>query len=158
MEFVSITEARKQLPSLVDAEGVRTISRHGRPVAVLMSYDAYEAMRADLELLRDPEGLLQIERDHERFTAGGPGGLPEYDPETGELRYETGPMRDVAGEVRESAPARSAGDLGPSPRESIGLDPARLSALLERIEGRLSRLEARIAGRGETPGDQLSGE
>lgn len=81
MRYVSITEARKDLPGLVDSEQMTVVTRQGKPVSVLMSFDAFLSIRADLELARDPERLAAVLADHERAMAGDMGDFELFDPE-----------------------------------------------------------------------------
>ena len=65
-----LTEARNRLSEIVD-EVVSTgsdlvITKHGRPAAVLIGYEEYEALLETLNILSDPEAmaaLAQAERD-----------------------------------------------------------------------------------------------
>jgi prevent-host-death family protein len=59
----SITEAQSQLPGLVreaEESGSITISRHGEPVAYLVSRDRMEAIVETLEILGDPRAMKAI--------------------------------------------------------------------------------------------------
>ena len=65
-----LTEARNRLSEIVD-EVVSTgsdlvITKHGRPAAVLIGYEEYEALLETLNILSDTEAmaaLAQAERD-----------------------------------------------------------------------------------------------
>lgn len=65
-----LTEARNRLSEIVD-EVVSTgsdlvITKHGRPAAVLIGYEEYEALLETLNILSDPEtmaALTEAERD-----------------------------------------------------------------------------------------------
>lgn len=74
METVPVTEAKTRLPELfdlVEREHARlTVTRNGRPTAVLISPDDLEAMEETLELLSDPEAAEQIRRSREEATRG----------------------------------------------------------------------------------------
>ncbi len=58
---VPFTEARSRLSELVDEVEARhehlVITRNGRPAAVVLSADEYEALEETLEILEDPETL-----------------------------------------------------------------------------------------------------
>ena len=65
-----LTEARNRLSEIID-EVISTgsdlvISKHGRPAAVVIGYDDYEALLETLNILSDPEAmsaLAEAERD-----------------------------------------------------------------------------------------------
>lgn len=65
-----LTDARNRLSEIVD-EVIATgselvITKHGRPVAVIMGYDDYESLIETLNILSDPEAmnaLTEAERD-----------------------------------------------------------------------------------------------
>ena len=84
MKYVSVTEARSQLPSLLnEAEGI-VLTRQGQPVAVLVDIEEYRATQAMLALVREPERLAAILQAHQRIQAGDLGGAvayPELDDE-----------------------------------------------------------------------------
>lgn len=99
MKYVPITEARSSLPDLVDSEEVSVITRQGRPVSVLLSFDAYRSMQADLEMAADPRDYLASVESHRRAMAGDFEGFVEYDPDDEEF----------GGEGPGGAPERPAG-------------------------------------------------
>jgi prevent-host-death family protein len=85
MKYVSVTEARAQLPSLVDAPEDVVLTRQGQPVAVLMNIEEYRATQAMLSLARQPERLTEILDAHRRVQRGaleGFVGFDELDTET----------------------------------------------------------------------------
>jgi antitoxin YefM len=64
MSTVPLTELRDKLSEVVD-EVVATsaeyvITRHGRPVAVVINYDEYESMVETLNILSDPDTMAAI--------------------------------------------------------------------------------------------------
>jgi len=64
MSTVPLTELRDKLSEVVD-EVVTTsaeyvITRHGRPVAVVLNYDEYESMVETLNILSDGETMAAI--------------------------------------------------------------------------------------------------
>ena len=68
MRHLPISEVRKTLPELVESpEGV-VITRHGVPTAVVLDWNRYQSMRADIELLLDPD-RERILAEHEEFQA-----------------------------------------------------------------------------------------
>ncbi|MEE8194097.1 MAG: type II toxin-antitoxin system Phd/YefM family antitoxin [Dehalococcoidales bacterium] len=64
LEAISITEARKDLLHLidrVDGELYRfMMTRHGKPVAVVISYEEYSRMVETLKLIEDRELAREI--------------------------------------------------------------------------------------------------
>lgn len=64
-QTLQLSEARENLRSIVDdvlACGTQyTITRHGREVAVLLSYDEYESLIETLNILSDDEAMDAIE-------------------------------------------------------------------------------------------------
>jgi antitoxin YefM len=73
-QTLPITEARARLPQLVKAADERfertVITSNGRPTAVIMSYEEYEAWEETLEVLSDPEALRAIHEADEELAAG----------------------------------------------------------------------------------------
>jgi antitoxin YefM len=69
-----VTEARARLPQLVKAADERfdrtVITSNGRPTAVLISYDEYEAWEETLEVLSDSEAMRSIREADEELAAG----------------------------------------------------------------------------------------
>jgi prevent-host-death family protein len=64
MTVLPLTDARNRLSELID-EVTRTherveITRHGHPVAVLMSADDLAALEESLEVLASPEAMRQL--------------------------------------------------------------------------------------------------
>jgi prevent-host-death family protein len=81
-----ISEAKMKLGELVasleagDEEVI--ITRNGRPAAVLLATEAYEALQETLALLSNPETMNQIRRAKAYFDAGHHGlSLDEVFPE-----------------------------------------------------------------------------
>ena len=62
--ILPVTEARARLPQLVKAADERfdrtVVTSNGKPTAVIMSYDEYEAWEETLEILSDPEAMRAI--------------------------------------------------------------------------------------------------
>lgn len=75
MRFVKISDARKELPQLVESAQDSVITRNGDPVSVLVGFEHYRALRATAALARDPERLKQIIQAHERIQDGDLTGL-----------------------------------------------------------------------------------
>ncbi len=66
LEAISITEARKNLLPLIDRvedELYRfMLTKHGKPVAVVISYEEYSRMVETLRLIEDRELVLEIKQ------------------------------------------------------------------------------------------------
>ena len=69
-----LTEARSRLSEIVDevasTGSTIEISRHGRPVAVVMGYDEYESLIETLNILTD-EATMDAIAEAERDVAAG---------------------------------------------------------------------------------------
>jgi antitoxin YefM len=64
MTVSSLSDAERDLGDLVKAAQTHqrtTITKNGKPAAVLMSVEDLESLDATLELLSDPEALADIE-------------------------------------------------------------------------------------------------
>jgi antitoxin YefM len=59
-----LTEVRDNLREIVDdvveSGNVYTITRHGRPVAVVLSHDEYESLVETMNILADPAAMEAI--------------------------------------------------------------------------------------------------
>ena len=69
-----LTEARNRLSEIVD-EVVSTgsdlvITKHGRPAAVLIGYEEYEALLETLNILSDPEAMAALAEAERDLAAG----------------------------------------------------------------------------------------
>jgi prevent-host-death family protein len=64
VKTLPLSEVKTKLSELVDAVERRdeplTITRNGRPVALLVSKDEYDSWRETVEILRDPQFVKQI--------------------------------------------------------------------------------------------------
>lgn len=67
---LSLTEARSRLSEIVDevssSGSTIEISRHGRPVAVVLGYEGYESLVETLNILTDEttmDAIAEAERD-----------------------------------------------------------------------------------------------
>ena len=69
-----VTEARAKLPQLVKAANERfertVITSNGKPTAVIMSYEEYEAWEETLEILSDREARRAIREADAELAAG----------------------------------------------------------------------------------------
>ena len=66
MKTMPLSEAKAQLSKLVDAVDDRdeqvTITRNGRPAAVVVSPDEFESWQATIEIALDPDFMASIRR------------------------------------------------------------------------------------------------
>jgi len=73
-ETLPLAEIKARLSEIVDkVEGQHervTLTRNGRPAAVLISPEDLEALEDTLDLLSDPSGLAEIERARKDIPAG----------------------------------------------------------------------------------------
>jgi len=69
-----LTEARKGLSKIVDEVAAIhehvTITRQGKPAAVVMSADEFESWQETLEIMSDPEAVAAIKRGMRDVKAG----------------------------------------------------------------------------------------
>jgi antitoxin YefM len=74
VQTLPVTEARAKLPQLVKAADERfdrtVITSNGKPTAVIMSYEEYEAWEETLEVLSNPEAMRAIREADEELAAG----------------------------------------------------------------------------------------
>ena len=74
MKTLPLTEARKDLSKIVDEvsnvhEHV-TITRQGKPAAVVMSADEFESWQETMEIMADPKAMAAIRRAEKDIKAG----------------------------------------------------------------------------------------
>lgn len=59
-----LTDARDRLSEIIDnvlaEDEDYVITKHGRPVAVVVNFDSYEAMRETLNIVADPEAMASL--------------------------------------------------------------------------------------------------
>ena len=74
MKTVPLAEAKARLSELVDTVGRRdervTITKRGRPAAVLMSHEDAAGLEATLEIMSDPEFYAEILRNSAALDRG----------------------------------------------------------------------------------------
>lgn len=74
MKTLPLTEARKDLSKIVDeVSNVHehiTITRQGKPAAVVMSADEFESWQETIEILDDPDAMAAIRRGLKDIKAG----------------------------------------------------------------------------------------
>ena len=66
MKTMPLSEVKTKLSELVDAverrDEVVTITRNGKPVAIIVSKDEYEGWRETVEIMKDEEFMREIRR------------------------------------------------------------------------------------------------
>lgn len=73
----ALTEARDRLSEIVDqvaaSSDVFTITKHGRPLAVILGFEEYESLIETLNILSDGDTMDAIDeaRDEDRLDSGG---------------------------------------------------------------------------------------
>jgi antitoxin YefM len=86
-KMVPFTEARARLTELLDEVNERhehvVITRHGRPAAVVLSSEEYEALAETLEVLEDEEALEALRESEADVRAGRLYSLDEVRRELG---------------------------------------------------------------------------
>ena len=74
MKTLPLAEAKAKLSGLIDDVARRdervTITKHGRPAAVLMSHDEATSLDATLEIMSDPEFYAEILRNRRALDRG----------------------------------------------------------------------------------------
>ncbi len=94
MKRMAISEARRNFADVVDSPETTVITVNGEAEAVVLDYNLYRAMKADLDLLTSP-GAIALLRQHREFQDEH-GGEPartktaESDEETGEELMASG--------------------------------------------------------------------
>jgi prevent-host-death family protein len=79
MKTMPLSEVKTKLSELLDAveqrDDVVTITRNGRPVAMIVSKDEYESWQETVEIMRDPKfmkeirkGIRSLKRTKRRYT------------------------------------------------------------------------------------------
>ena len=74
MRKLTVTQARQKLLSLVDdlnrnPDEIVQMTRHGEPVAVLLSADRLDALLETIEILGDANTMQRLERGREQARA-----------------------------------------------------------------------------------------
>ena len=68
--YVSITDAKNRLPSLVRAlaarDDVLAITRDGAPAAVMLGIEQYEGLIETIEILSDAAAMRSLKRSHKQ--------------------------------------------------------------------------------------------
>lgn len=71
MKYATVTEARSQLPQLVESMERVALTRHGKPIAVLLDIQDYRNLALAEAMIKDPERLAAVHRDGVRFRQSG---------------------------------------------------------------------------------------
>ena len=70
---LSIAEARNRLtrlPEELDERGAVTVTRHGKPVLAVMSYDLYDSLMETLEIMSDPKQMAVLRQSIREASEG----------------------------------------------------------------------------------------
>lgn len=70
MKYATVTEARAKLPDLIATAEPVALTRHGKPVAVLIDVHQYRDLVLSNHLVQNPERLREVYRDHQQFQQG----------------------------------------------------------------------------------------
>jgi prevent-host-death family protein len=74
----SLTDARDRLSEIVDSVAnsgeAFTITKHGRPTAVILAYDEYESLIETLNVLSDADTMAAIDEARSEVFEGSEGG------------------------------------------------------------------------------------
>ena len=86
---IAMAEARKQLPKLADALekhpeiGAVKITRHGKPVLAVLSWDLYESVVETMEIMSDPELMAAFRQGVKEMAEGKAIPLEQFKREHG---------------------------------------------------------------------------
>lgn len=65
-QFISVTDAKNQLPALIrhlgERDAVLAITRGGVPAAVVLTPERYEGLLETIEILSDPRAMKSLRR------------------------------------------------------------------------------------------------
>jgi len=74
MTTITLKELRPKLPKVIDAIDKKfertVITRHGHPVAIMISIDDYESMLETMDILSDKAEILRIKQGLEDIRKG----------------------------------------------------------------------------------------
>jgi prevent-host-death family protein len=71
MKYATVTEARSHLPHLVESMERVALTRHGKPIAVLMDIQDYRNLALAEVMVKDPQRLAAVHRDSLQFGRSG---------------------------------------------------------------------------------------
>lgn len=138
MKYATVTEARSRLPQLVHSTERVALTRHGKPVAVLLDVQDYRNLALAETMVKDPQRLAAVHRDYVRFRQAA---------ETAPPRTESGTVDQLIAEERELADwyqvgVHTAMVLSDEAQDkSLNQSIARLLAGLRDLEARFHDLE-----------------
>lgn len=78
MKYVSVSDARRNLASLVDQVERTIVVRNNKPVAAILHMDDFEALLTAQARARDPERLLRIAEARRDAEEGRPGATIDF--------------------------------------------------------------------------------
>ena len=83
---LSVTEARERFTSLSDQFAASPdltvqVTKHGRPVMAMLSWDVYESIIETLEIMADPDLMVALRQSAEDLTRGNVVGWDEIKAE-----------------------------------------------------------------------------
>ena len=84
MKYMTVSEARREIPALTDSTSSTVLLRNSQPVAVLVPIREYRAMRALISLATDPAAAARVQAAHRRVQEGDLSGFVELDLESGQ--------------------------------------------------------------------------
>ncbi len=70
MRTMKLSEARERMATLADPVESTVLTKNGKPVSVVLGIEAYQSMRAMLDLARDPRRYASTLRAHMQVQAG----------------------------------------------------------------------------------------
>ena len=133
MKTVPLAEAKAKLSELVDTVARRderiTITKRGRPAAVLMSHEDAAGLEATLEIMSDPEFYAEILRNSAALDRGEGRAmsLAELFGEEAPTRRATTPRGPSSGRDRGRSAARTGGNAKSArrPRRAVARPASR---------------------------------
>jgi prevent-host-death family protein len=73
-EYRTVTDAKAHLNEIVealqDSRDHVVVTRHGKPAALVIGWDAWEGLLETVDILRTPGALEEIRQAHEQYLAG----------------------------------------------------------------------------------------
>jgi PHD/YefM family antitoxin component YafN of YafNO toxin-antitoxin module len=79
MKYMTVSEARREIPALSESTSSTVLLRNSQPVAVLVPIREYRAMRALISLAADPAAAARVQAAHQRVQGGDLDGFEELD-------------------------------------------------------------------------------
>lgn len=91
MRYMSVTEARGEIPALSESSDSTVLVRNSQPVAVLVPIREYRAMRAMMKLAVQPKDAERIYAAHQRVQRGDLKDFVELEQEDESAVQQTAP-------------------------------------------------------------------